>query len=252
MRTHVGKDAQRHTDDGRVSGTHAVHAVVQVGSVAHRSHHQDGHDHEEYPAGSILIVATKRHDARVIQIVPLDKGNRCFQRFARFGPVFDHHFLSLALDREILVHLHVGRSPEHKPHYQTYAYLADDLVTALEPLLVVAENLDKIVHSTEESQPYRGDDHQDEVDVAQAAEQQHGDEDGDDDDDAAHRRHTYLLHAKGVDARVALHLGDLLAFQKLDKLLAKPCRDDQREDERQQCPERDVPPQVRTADAKLL
>ena len=79
-----------------------------------------------------------------------------------------------------------------------------------------------------------GDNHQDDVDVTDAGKEQHGNQDGHDDDDAAHGGDTLLLFTVGVDGGVAHLLIDFLAAHKLDKILAKPRRDDQREDERQQ------------------
>ena len=54
---HIGQDEQRYTDDGRVAGTHAVHTVVQVGTVRYCRHHEDGQDDEQHPSGSHLILA---------------------------------------------------------------------------------------------------------------------------------------------------------------------------------------------------
>ena len=38
----VGECNERRTDDGRIACAHAVHAVVEVGTVAHGSDHEDG------------------------------------------------------------------------------------------------------------------------------------------------------------------------------------------------------------------
>ena len=111
MRTHIGEYAQRHANDGRVAGTHAVHAVVEVGTVAHCRHHEDGHDDEEYPSCRRLVLAAERHEVRVVQVVALDKRYGRLERLLGFGAVFHHHLLTLALYREVLIHLHVGRRP---------------------------------------------------------------------------------------------------------------------------------------------
>ena len=134
-----------------------------------------------------------------------------------------HEFLSLAFVDEVLVHLHIGRCPQHKTHDESDAHLSHNLVTTFQSFLVVAEYLYEVVHATQEAEPQRGDNHQDEVDVAQTTEQQHWHEDRDDDYHTTHRRHTNLLYAKRIDACIACCLRNLLALQILDKLLAKPC-----------------------------
>ena len=153
----------------------------------------------------------------------LEERNRCLQRFPCFRTVFHHGLLSLAFDGEVLVHLHVRRSPEHQTHDETDAHLSHNLVLTLQAFLVALENLDEVVHAAQETQPYGGDDHQDEIDVAQTSQQNHRNEDSKDDDDTTHRRHANLLHSKRVDAGIALGLSDLLVFEILDEFLAKPC-----------------------------
>ena len=130
--------------------------------------------------------------------------------------------------------------------------MPDDFEASRQAFLVAAEDFDVVVHAAEEAEPERRDNHQYEVDVAHTAQQQHGHEYGYDDDYATHRRHSDFLNAEGVNLGVALCLGDLLAFEVLDKLLAEPCRDYQRQDERQQRAERYVAPHVCAGDAKLF
>ena len=138
-----------------------------------------------------------------------------------------HRLLSLALDGEVLVHLHVWRSPEYQTNDEADTNLSYDFIFALQSLFVALENLDEVIHSTEETEPYGGDEHQDQIDVAQSAEQQYRYENGQDDDDTTHGRNADLLYAERVDAGIALGLGNLLALEVLDELLAKPCRDDE-------------------------
>ena len=175
--------------------------------------------------------------------MPFDKRDCRLERLVCHGTVLDHDLLTvLALNRQVLIHLHVGRSPKHETDDETDRDLTHDLVLALQAFLVTAEDLDKVVQASEEAEPHRGDDHQDEIDVPQSAEQQHRDEDGDDDDDTTHRRHPDLLDTERVDLSVALRLRDLLALQELDELLAEPSRDNERQNEGQQRPEGDVAP----------
>ena len=163
-----------------------------------------------------------------------------------------YRFLSLSLDGEVLVHLDIRWSPEHQTYDEPDSYLTHDLVFAFQSFLVTLEYLDEVVHASQESQPYGGDDHQDEVDVAQTTQQEHRDEDCHDDDDTAHRRDANLLDTEWVDAGITLRLGDLLAFQILDELLAKPGWDDKRYDQCKQGTEWDIPPHVGTRDTPLL
>ena len=63
MRAHIGEDSQRHAYNRRVARAHAVHTIVEVGSIADGSDDEDGHDDEQNPSGSGLILAAERHDA---------------------------------------------------------------------------------------------------------------------------------------------------------------------------------------------
>ena len=173
------------------------------------------------------MLTTEAGDAGVVEIMPLDEWYGGFQRLSCLCPVFYHRLLSLAFDGEVLVHLHVWRSPEHQTYDEADTNLSYDFVFALQSLFVALENLDEVIHTTEETKPYGGDDHQNQIDVAQSAEQQYRYEDGQDDDDATHGWDTDLLYAEWVDAGIALGLGNLLALEVLDELLAKPCRDDE-------------------------
>ena len=164
----------------------------------------------------------------------------------------DHLLVGLTLDGEVFVDFGIRTAPQDKPHDKSDAQLSHNLEFAGQTFLVVTEYLDVVVEKTEKSQPNCGDNHQDEIDVAHTTEQNHRYKDGHDDDDATHRRHTNLLHAKGVDLHVALCLADLFALEKLDELFAEPCRDDQRQDECQQCPEGNIAPYMTARDAKLF
>ena len=220
---HISQDAYRHAYYRRVAGTHAVHAVVEVSAVRHRRDDKDGHDDEQDPACRRLILAAERHDARIVEVMAFDERYGGLQRLGGLRPVLDDHLLSLALDGEVLVHLHIGRHPQRETHDETNAHLTDNLVTAFQTFFVATENLDVVVHTAEKAEPHGGHNHEQQVDVTQTAKQDDGQQDGDDDDDTTHRGHTNLLHAERVYARVALCLGDLLLLKKLDELFAQPC-----------------------------
>ena len=245
MARHIRQYAQRHTDDGGVAGTHAIHTVVEVGSVGDSGHHEDGHQHEENPTSCLLVFAETGGELLIVEVVVLQEGDGRLQALHRLTLMLHHHFLPLVLlERDILAHHRIGTEIEHQAHNQADAHLAHNLVLALQSLLVSAENLDVVVHETEETQPQGSGNHEDEVDIAHSAQEQHGHQDGHHDDDAAHGGHTLLLHTEGVDGGVTLHLRDIPAVHILDELLSKPRRDDQREDEGQQRPERDIGPDM--------
>ena len=63
------------------------------------------------------------------------------------------------------------------------------------------------------------------------ADEQHGHQDGCYDNDAPHGGDTFLFGVVRVDGSIALGLGDVLAFQKLDKIVAKPHRNDECDDD---------------------
>ena len=74
--------------------------------------------------------------------------------------MFHHHLRAVhLLHAQILVYFGVRTQPQHQSHDESDAYLSHDLELARQSLLVVAENLDVVVESAEESQPYRRDDH---------------------------------------------------------------------------------------------
>ena len=62
---------------------------------------------------------------------------------------------------------------------------------------------------------------EDHVHIAQPTQEQAGNEDGCQDNDTSHRGDAYLLHTEGVDAGVALRLGNLLTLEQIDKIFTK-------------------------------
>ena len=186
MRAHISEDAKGYANDGRVAGTHAVHAIVEVGSVAYCRDNEYGHDDEQYPSGRCLVLTAEAHDAGVVEVVPLYEGDGCLKRFLRNRAMGNDGLLTLLLYGQVLVHLDIGRCPQHQSHYESYANLSYNLVLALQSFLVTSENLYEVVHAAKKSQPYRCHNHQYEVDVAQTAQKEHGHQYRHDDDDTAH------------------------------------------------------------------
>ena len=135
------------------------------------------------------------------------------------------NLLILLLHLDILAHDGIGTQPKRQSDNEADADLTNNLIFSFQALFVALEDLDIVIHESEEAQPEGGDNHQDDIDVTDTAEQDNRHEDADDDDDATHRRHTLLLHAKGVDTRVALCLENLPPLHPFDKSLTKPGRD---------------------------
>ena len=152
----------------------------------------------------------------------------------------------------VLVHHHVGAEPQHQSHDEANAHLSHNLILAFQAFLVLAVDLDVVVAKSQESQPHGGDDHENDVDVAHASQQQHRQEDGGDNHKAAHRWCSHLFLSKWVDAGIALSLANLALAHVVDELLTQPCREHEREDEREQRTERDVLPHVRPRDVVLF
>ena len=110
---HVGEDAQGDAYYGRVAGAHAVHSVVEVGSVRHRRHHEYCHYDEQHPSGGRLVLAEEAHEVGVVEVVPFDERDGGLERLARLGPVFHYHFLPvLLLDGKVFVDFSVGTVPQ--------------------------------------------------------------------------------------------------------------------------------------------
>ena len=72
---HIGEYTQCHAHDSRVAGTHAVHAVVEVGTIAHCSDHKNRHDHKQCPSCSTSPVAHPLGERAIVKVVVLDKGD---------------------------------------------------------------------------------------------------------------------------------------------------------------------------------
>ena len=158
------------------------------------------------------MFTAEAHQIAVTEVVTFNERDCRFQGFMGFGTVLDDHFLALTGNGYILIHLYIGRHPQHKSHDKPDTYLPDNLVFAFQSLFVTAENLDIIIHSTEKSQPYGSNNHQDEIDVSQSAKEQNRHKNGENDNDSTHRRNANLLDTKGVYRGVALCFCDLFTL----------------------------------------
>ena len=76
---HIATDIRQYdkcrSDNRRVARTHSVHAVVEVGSVAHGCHHEYRQQHEKDPARFLFVgLAEPREHVGVVAVVRFHKG----------------------------------------------------------------------------------------------------------------------------------------------------------------------------------
>ena len=141
---------------------------------------------------------------------------------------------------------------QRQSHDEAQTYLTDNLELAVQAFLVFLENLDVVVGKSERTQPYGRNQHQHHVDVLQSAQQQAGDKYGKDDDDTSHARHTHFVHAKGVDAGIALCFGDLFPLQQVDELVTPDTRNEQGQNDSHQRAERRVGEHTRAGEVVFV
>ena len=165
----------------------------------------------------------------------------------------DHlSYLVIVLYLYILPDDGIGAQKERQPHDKSQTQLPDKLYLGIEPVLAFLEIFDIVVGKAQNAQPDGCDNHQDEIDVAQAAKQQYGHKHGNDDDDATHGRHAEFVHAVRINLRITLRLGDVAALHEPDEVTAEPCRYGKGENQGQQGAERDVVPHARAGNAELV
>ena len=87
----------------------------------------------------------------------------------------------------------IGMEIHSRAHQNTEDNLSDQLLSRRKTFLVLFENLDVIIRKAEHSQPNRGEQHQNDIDIGDIAEQQSWNQNGRDDDETAHSRRTRLF-----------------------------------------------------------
>ena len=135
---------------------------------------------------------------------------------------------------------------QRQTYNQSECNLSDDLDPAVETVFVVFEGFDVVIGKTEYAEDNYGNDHQPEIDVRQVCHQQHGQQCSNDEHYAAHGWHTFLTDIERVGLLIALLLGDIFAFQEVDKPVTEPNTDNKCQHRCQNSAERDVLPQSRT------
>ena len=229
MSRHVGQYAQSRSDDGSVASTHAVHAIVEVGSVRHGCDDKRGDEYEQNPSAGTLgaTVVYPVESFVVVEVVVLEERNGSHGRLARFALVI-YHGRRLGHGLHIFAYNGLGRKPERNSYHASKQQLTQQLVARFHAVLVAAQ-LDEVVDETKGSEPQDGDDEQVDIYVVEPPEQQCRNHDCTHDDDSTHRWRTLLLNAVRVDFSIACRLQVALTFHIGDETLACPHRDEQRE-----------------------
>ncbi len=226
----IGEDEQGDGDDGRVAGTHTVHAVVEVRSVADSGYDEDGEEDEEDPAEAVLIgLSGPGEEVGVVEVMMLDEGDSGLGGLDLRGLLHDDDII-LDMTRHHFVHAHGRTETQGESDDESESDLSGDLDPSVESVFVLAEGLDIIIREAECAHEEGGDEHEDHVDVRQFAEQQAGQEDGGDDDESAHSRYAFLRHIEGVGFLVALGLRDIMALHIIDEGIAEPDGGDECDD----------------------
>ena len=151
MARDIGQYQQSHANDGRVAGTHAVHAVIEISAIGNGRHHKNGKDNKQHPACCYLIVSQETHHLGVVEIVILHKRDGGLQRLYRLRLMLYNDFLILLLYGNILTDDSIGTEPQRKTNNEADGHLAHNLVLALQAILIAAEHLDIIVEEAQEA-----------------------------------------------------------------------------------------------------
>ena len=171
MARHIAQNKQRQAYDSRIACRHTVHAVVKIGTIGDRHYYKHCDKYEKNPSGSIFVLAAKSHNLGIIQVVGLEEGNGGLGRLYRIGFVDHLSYLVIVLYLYILPDDGIGAQKERQPHDKSQTQLPDKLYLGIEPVLAFLEIFDIVVGKAQNAQPDGCDNHQDEIDVAQAAKQ---------------------------------------------------------------------------------
>ena len=81
MAAYVCQNGQSYANNCRIAGTHTVHAIVKITSVAYCHYHKGCHEYEEYPSCSCTVSAQETEHIAIAQIVILNKRDSCYGAF---------------------------------------------------------------------------------------------------------------------------------------------------------------------------
>ena len=159
MSRQVGQYAKHEHYGHRYAGQKAVQTVREVGSVGYGRDDEYRHEDIEYPCRGVVAA---RKDV-VVELGVLHERNRGLG--ALLGCGADDALLierahaavldilhGLRLDH-LVAHHDVVRCPHHRSYDDAQTHLPDHLEAAVETLLIVAEHLDVVVQTADESQP---------------------------------------------------------------------------------------------------
>ena len=170
---HVCQDAQRYAHDRRIACAEAVHAVVQVRTVADGHHDEGGDEDEEYPAGCRTVLAQEPEDVCVVEVVVLDERDGGDGALHLFAAMRHHLFCALTFTLDVLADDGVGTHPERQADDQTEHCLSQQLPDGAHAVLRLL-HLDVVVGKAKSAEPQGGEEHEEHVDVAESAQQQTG------------------------------------------------------------------------------
>ena len=206
----ICEDEECDADDGRVTGTHAVHAVVEVGSIADSSNDEDGEQHEEDPSEAVSVgFAGPGEEVGVVEVMMLDERDGGLSRFD-LRRLLHHNDVILDMTGYHLVHAHGRAETKRQTDDQTERHLTGYLDPTVKAVFILAEGLDIIIREAQRAHEEGGDEHEDHIDVGQLTQQQTGDEDSGDDD-----KHN-------ENCKCCVHIFLLFLFQIVDKVGLRP------------------------------
>ena len=234
MARHVGQYSQRDSDDGRITRSHTVHTVIQVGSVGYRRYHKDGNQHEDNPSHRLCLVSHEANQVCIVKIVVLEERNRRLGRFLIVVLVHYVHNMSVLLYLHILPYHYIRTEIKRQSDNQSQSYLTDDLELSVQSFLVFPEYLDVVVQKAQCTQPDRSNQHQYHVYIMQFTQQQARNQYGYNDDDTSHGRHSHFSHIKRVDGCVTLRFRNLFPLQQVNEIFTENSGNQQRQDDSHQ------------------
>ncbi|MPN33419.1 hypothetical protein SDC9_180906 [bioreactor metagenome] len=118
----------------------------------------------------------------------------------------------------IFPHHNVGTEIHGQPHTESQSDLCHNFEFSFQSLFIFFEHLDIIICKAKHSQPYRTDEHQDDIDVFQLPEEQGRDKNGENNNDSPHGRCSALA-VLSFQVEIANGFSDLFLLELPDDLL---------------------------------
>lgn len=167
----VGEDEEGDAYYRGVSGTHTVHTVVKVRTIADRGYNEDGKQHEEDPPEAVLVGLTgPAEQIGIVEVMMLDEGDSGLRRFD-LGCFFHHHDIILDMGGNHFVHADRWAETEGESDDEAERHLSGYLNPSVESVFILAEGLDIIIREAERTHEEGGDEHENHIDIGQFAQQ---------------------------------------------------------------------------------